>query len=116
MQHDTTRRTKPISIPTRCEHVDLRTGEILSTSKSSFMLAPAPEGTCPECAIKHDPGYPHDAASLFYQYRFFGEHGRWPTWNDALAHCEPVTQERWARALAARGIDGITISGPKDYK
>lgn len=43
-------------------------------------LLPPPKGTCPECAINHAPELPHNQQSLFYQYSFYGKHGRWPTW------------------------------------
>lgn len=52
------------------------------------MIGKAPEGTCPECAVKHDPWQPHNKDSLTYQYKFYDEHGRLPTWEDAMAHCD----------------------------
>ena len=36
--------------------------------KAKFMMLPAPPGTCPKCAVKHDPLMPHNKDSLFYQY------------------------------------------------
>ena len=33
------------------------------------ILPPKP-GTCPECAVDHDPAMPHNRDSLFYQMRF----------------------------------------------
>ena len=53
------------------------------------------EGQCPDCAVFHDPGQPHDAQSLYYQYTFYEDKGRWPTWKDALAHCAPEVQALW---------------------
>ena len=38
-----------------------------------------PEGTCPECAVRHDPDQPHNRDSLVYQYKFYDQYGRWPT-------------------------------------
>lgn len=49
------------------------------------MLRKTPDGTCPMCAVKHEPEMPHDCHSLTYQYNFFDEHGRFPTWADAMA-------------------------------
>jgi hypothetical protein len=46
---------------------------------------------------------PHDAQSLYYQYRFYGVRGRWPTWADAVAHCAPEVQADWRAALEDRG-------------
>jgi len=46
----------------------------------AFGLMPAAPGTCPECAVDHPPELPHNQQSLFYQYKFYNDHGRWPTW------------------------------------
>lgn len=40
------------------------------------LLGKTPEGTCPECAVKHDPEQPHNRDSLTYQYKFYDQHGR----------------------------------------
>lgn len=63
-----------------------------------------PPGTCPECAVKHDPNLPHDRNSLAYQYKFYDRHGRWPTWADAMQHCSPAVKAQWAEALAVHGV------------
>ena len=68
-----------------------------------FQLLRTPPGTCPECAVKHEPGQPHDAQSLAYQYDFYGKHGRWPTWADAIAHCAEPIRAAWKAALTERG-------------
>ncbi len=62
------------------------------------------EGTCPECAVKHDSEQPHNRDSLVYQYKFYDKHGRWPTWEDAMAHCPDTIKEMWKRELTARGV------------
>lgn len=67
-------------------------------------LAPPLSGTCPECAVNHDPALPHDAQSLYYQYKFRQKNGRWPTWSDAMAHCTNEVRARWTQALAKNGI------------
>jgi hypothetical protein len=67
-----------------------------------MMLLPPKPGTCPICARAHGPEEPHDGASLYYQYRFKGSHGRWPTWADALAHCAPALREAWEAELRRR--------------
>lgn len=38
-----------------------------------MMLGKPPEGTCPMCAVAHDPALPHNRDSLAYQYKFYDE-------------------------------------------
>ncbi len=59
---------------------------------------------CQECAVKHDPAQPHNQQSITYQYDFYGKHGRWPTWEDAMAHCTLEIQERWKIELRKKGV------------
>lgn len=68
-----------------------------------ILLPPAPD-KCQKCAVEHDDEMPHDQTSLHWQYWFYGQHGRWPTWNDALAHCIPEIKEQWIEGLKSRGI------------
>lgn len=49
-----------------------------------FDLILAAERTCPECGV---------------------DHGCWPTWEDAMAHCEPDIQVFWCKQLRAPGVD-----------
>lgn len=80
------------------------------TQKPTNHLAPwtllnkTPDGTCPECAVKHEATQPHNQQSLAYQYKFYEQHGRWPTWTDALAHCPPEVQEHWKIELRKHGV------------
>ena len=67
-------------------------------------LAPPRAGTCPECAVNHDPAMPHNAQSLYYQYKFRQKHGRWPTWSDAMKHCTDEVRAAWIKALAEKGV------------
>ena len=62
-------------------------------------------GLCPDCAVKHEPGLPHDLQSFAYQYRFNDLHGRLPTWSDAMSHCTEDVMAAWIAALAKRGIN-----------
>ncbi|WP_287194954.1 hypothetical protein [Syntrophothermus sp.] len=71
----------------------------------AFGLMPAAPGTCPECAVDHPPELPHNQQSLFFQYKFFNEHGRWPTWEDAMAHCSEEMKEFWRVELRKRGVE-----------
>lgn len=70
-----------------------------------ILLGKTPPGTCPECAVKHDPSQPHNPQSLTYQYKFYDEHGRWPTWSDAMAHCSDEIKEVWVKALREHGVE-----------
>lgn len=84
-----------------------------------MMLLPPKEGTCPICAHPHEPEAPHNQQSLYYQYRFYGIRGRWPTWADAVAHCEPGLAALWREELTRRGAwsepaDGEPIADPNE--
>ncbi len=68
-----------------------------------MMLLPPAPGACPICATVHFSCDPHNAESLYYQYRFLEAHGRWPTWGDAVAHCDPDLRELWKKALIDAG-------------
>lgn len=72
---------------------------------NQWTLMPAKPGTCPECATAHAADQPHNAQSLFYQFSFYGQHGRWPNWKDAMAHCSQVVQACWTNELTNRGVD-----------
>lgn len=64
-----------------------------------------PPGTCEQCATAHDPEQPHNAQSLAYQYKFYDQHGRWPDWRDAMAHCPPGVKTLWRQSLIDAGVD-----------
>ena len=67
------------------------------------LVGGVPEGTCSMCAVKHEPEQPHNQKSLAYQYKFFDQHGRWPTWADAMAHCSEEIKAFWVEALLEAG-------------
>jgi len=77
---------------------------VMSTVKM-HLLPCAPE-VCQQCAVDHAPEAAHNALSIYYQYKFYGEHGRWPTWKDAIAHCSPEVQAFWEQEL--RKMDAWT--------
>lgn len=77
----------------------------MKTHLSPFKLLPAPPGTCPECAVDHAPEQPHNQQSLFYQYSFYEKNGRWPTWEDAMAHCADGIKGFWKTELRKRGVE-----------
>ena len=69
------------------------------------ILGVTPLGTCEQCAVAHRPDQPHNARSVLYQYKFYDEHGRWPNWKDAMAHCAPNVQQAWRDLLEKAGVD-----------
>ncbi len=46
-----------------------------------------PPARCPECGHPHQPEEPH-ALTEAYRLHFAAEHGRAPTWADAIAHTQ----------------------------
>ncbi len=70
-----------------------------------FELLPCAPDVCQACAVDHEPEHPHDQQSLYWQYRFHNEHGRWPTWKDAMEHCSDEMKAYWVEALAKKGIE-----------
>jgi hypothetical protein len=71
----------------------------MTQNEGKMMLMPPPEGHCRICAVKHEPGNPHNAQSIFYGMRFKMRYGRDGTWADALAHCAPALRAAWEREL-----------------
>jgi len=61
------------------------------TFQRLLFLPPTP-GTCPICAACHAPDEPHCISSLYYLLKFRQAHGRFPTAEDASAHCPCKTQ------------------------
>lgn len=86
------------NFPVEMETVDAGTGKTIKTETVDFKIMPPPPGTCAVCGFKHEPALPHNAQSMYYQYRFKGEHGRWPTWADAVAHTTSEMQTLWKAA------------------
>jgi len=69
-----------------------------------MMLLPPKPDVCQQCAVDHEPEQPHNQRSLYYQYWFYSQHGRWPTWKDAMSHCEDSIKSFWIRELDKRGV------------
>ena len=67
-------------------------------------IVPPLPGSCRICAVKHDPKKPHDRNSLYYQNWFFKKNKRFPTWEDAMSHCDDKTKADFKMILARRGI------------
>lgn len=79
--------------------VDRETGEVTGVKHNALTMLPTKPGVCQECAVDHPHDEPHDCQSLTYQYRFYGTHGRWPTWTDAMQHCTPEVKKMWREGL-----------------
>ena len=72
---------------------------------SAMKLLPPRPGYCQECAVKHEPNQPHNKQSLYYQYKFYADNGRWPNWIDAMAHCGNEMQRAWMEELMKKGVN-----------
>lgn len=70
----------------------------------NVMILPPKPGVCQICAVDHKPDQPHNRDSLYYQMKFRQKNGRFPTWADAMAHCEEHVKKIWIDALAERGV------------
>jgi hypothetical protein len=92
------------TIPINVSMYDTQTRQV-SHKDSQLAIVPAPSGTCPQCACKHEEGMPHNRDSLHYQYSFFADHQRWPTWADAMSHCSDEAKELLVGFLANHGIN-----------
>lgn len=90
--------------PMKMQTVDSK-GNVTEGIAQAGIVPPHPDA-CQVCGTRpaHLPTEPHNALSLYYQYTFYGEHGRWPTWKDAVAHCDPNTQATWEAELRSRGV------------
>lgn len=64
---------------------------------SLWTLLSCPPGVdeCQECGVTHSPTKPHFRTSIYYQVAFYLQHGRWPTWRDAMHHCTAELQALW---------------------
>lgn len=68
-------------------------------------MLPTKKGVCQECAIAHDPKEPHNAQSMFYQFKFYYSKKRWPDWRDAMIHCSDRTKKLWTQQLEQAGVN-----------
>ena len=73
------------------------------TENKMVLMKPHPDA-CQVCGREHEPHLPHDQQSLYYQMAFHAQHGRYPTWEDAMAHCGPSVKHDWTVALRDHGI------------
>lgn len=80
-------------------------GREVVEEQEAMLLPPDDPNICQTCNTDHPAGHPHKFESLYYQYAFLADHGRWPVWRDSFAHCDPQIQEVALRVLAKHGID-----------
>ncbi len=58
-------------------------------------IQPPQPGCCQVCGAKHEATEPHNRKSPYYQMQFHQEKGRWPTWEDAMAHCSKDVKKQY---------------------
>ena len=75
-----------------------------------LQLMPPKKDVCQECATKHKPDEPHNQESLYYQMQFRMDHGRFPTWDDAMAHCDEKTKDIWREEREKAGAMPTKVS------
>lgn len=73
-------------------------------SDTLMLLRPRPD-VCQHCATDHPPEMPHNAHSLYYQFRFNLDNKRGANWIDAMAHCSDQMRREWTIRLGDLGID-----------
>jgi hypothetical protein len=102
-----TNMTEPVKIPIKVGVYNRgkrgQMAELIEEKESHFTLLPCKPGVCQECATAHEPEQPHNQQSLYYQYHFYAQTGRWPTWADAMDHCLEEVKAAWVQALRERG-------------
>jgi len=76
-------------------------------TESGMFLAPPKKGTCQQCATEHEEWEPHNLC-LYYHYHFYSQHGHFPTWVDAMAHC---TDEIKKSVIEVLNEHGISVNG-----
>ena len=69
-----------------------------------YSFEPPMPGACPTCAAFHNPSEPHNRNSLYYQMHFRKKYRRYPTWEDAMSHCNEQTKRVWRAKLAMLGV------------
>lgn len=89
-------------IPVDMTVVDMTTGKE-TPQRSSFKMLPPAADRCQICAERHPPESAHNAQSLYYQMAFHGIAGRYPTWADAVAHCDDKMKAAWKAKLTELG-------------
>lgn len=90
--------------------VDAGTGEAVPVEGGGLRMLPGPPGACEWCHVRHAPAQPHNQQSLSYRVKFNAVKGRYPTWTDAMAHCDDETKRLWRRELVkAHKANGLPV-------
>lgn len=94
------------TVPGRMQIVDAEKGDVKEERVASWQLLPPAADACQTCGHRpaHGADEPHNAQSLYYQYSFYAEHARWPTWRDAVAHCSQPVRDAWEAELRKLGV------------
>lgn len=71
---------------------------------TNIVIIPPTPGACRYCGDQHDPREPHNLRSLQYQHKFRKQNGRYPTWEDAMAHCSMLVKVRFTEMLVRSGV------------
>lgn len=77
--------------------------EVKSIKELGLKLLPPKPDLCQECATKHGINEPHNKDSLYYQIHFKMKYGRFPNWEDAMAHCSENMKQLWREELTKLG-------------
>lgn len=85
------------------DEVDLYRRSVQVVPFEAWKVMPPSQG-CPDCGRGHEEWMPHDLQMLVYQYQFRSQHGRWPTWHDAMAHCTEEVKRDWIEGLKHHGL------------
>lgn len=80
----------------------MKAHSILDLIRSGPSLPAA--GTCPTCGTRHPAEMPHSVSAPYYKYMFWRREGRFPGWEDAMAHCSEAVKTDWRRALEKGGF------------
>lgn len=67
-------------------------------------IPPKPE-LCAVCGATHDANVPHNKYSAYYRAQFYAKHKRFPTWQDAMAHCSEEMKEDFTKVLQFMGLE-----------
>lgn len=77
------------------DHDDEETCDVTFFSWGDAELLPPAPHLCQQCAHDHPPEFPHNQQNLYWHFWFRKQHGRSPTWEDAMAHCSEEMKESW---------------------
>ena len=78
--------------------------KVIDMGEMALLPCDTSKGQCEACAVKHNPDEPHNQQSMYYQYWFRQRHKRWPTWKDAMAHCNAKMKKLWKEGLREHGV------------